>query len=40
MNDGEWMFWAAIGIILFVCLYAAAVGPDAPEKAPPSSLDL
>ena len=39
--EGEWMFWAAIGIALFVCLYAAAFGePDDPVDLPSSSMDL
>ena len=41
MSDGEWMFWGAIGIALFVCLYAAEFGePDDPVDLPSSSMDL
>lgn len=40
-SDGEWMFWAAIGIALFVFAYAAAFGePDDAVDLPRSSLDL
>lgn len=34
--EGEWMFWAAVGIALFVCLYAAAHGDPGPD----STMDL
>lgn len=40
-SDGEWMFWGAIGIALFVFAYAAAFGEtDAPVDLPSSSMDL
>ena len=38
--EGEWMFWAAIGIALFVCLYAAAMGDVPPIESRRSSMDL
>lgn len=40
-GDGIEWFLAAIGIAMFVFLYAAAFGePDAPKDLPNSSMDL
>ena len=40
-EPGFWWALAALGIALFVLLYAAAMGdPDAPVELPNSSMDL